>query len=162
MEKFQKELLGFFIPTENYLCLNGDEYALESGSNVFEKYSKENNFFERFANIEFDLVKDIKKYLEYLENKNFKECSFEELLLEFKKFNDMYIKSFIPGMTRPEEFLIDKLEKELENNNFSKKEIELIFSKISTCPNYDILSYSEEPLDLLKIALKRKKWGKCR
>ena len=41
----------------------------------------------------------------------------------------MYIKSFIPGMTRPEEFLIDKLEKELENNNFSKKEIELIFSK---------------------------------
>ncbi len=156
MEKFQKELLGFFIPTENYLCLNGDEYALESGSNVFEKYSKENNFFERFANIEFDLVKDIKKYLEYLENKNFKECSFEELLLEFKKFNDMYIKSFIPGMTRPEEFLIDKLEKELENNNFSKKEIELIFSKISTCPNYDILSYSEEPLDLLKIALKRK------
>ena len=115
--------------------------------NLFEKYSKENNFFERFANIEFDLVKDIKKYLEYLENKNFKECSFEELLLEFKKFNDMYIKSFIPGMTRPEEFLIDKLEKELENNNFSKKEIELIFSKISTCPNYDILSYSEEPLD---------------
>ncbi len=40
-KKFQKELLGFFIPTENYLCLNGDEYALESGSNVFEKYSKE-------------------------------------------------------------------------------------------------------------------------
>ena len=113
MEKFQKELLGFFIPTENYLCLNGDEYALESGSNVFEKYSKENNFFERFANIEFDLVKDIKKYLEYLENKNFKECSFEELLLEFKKFNDMYIKSFIPGMTRPEEFLIDKLRKRI-------------------------------------------------
>ncbi len=65
------------------------------------------------------------------------------------------LKSFIPGMTRPEEFLIDKLEKELENNNFSKKEIELIFSKISTCPNYDILSYSEEPLDLLKIALKK-------
>lgn len=156
MEKFQKRVLGFFIPIGNYLCLNGDEYALESGFDVFEVYAKEDNFFEKFAQIEFDLIKEVKEYLEYLKNKNFKECSFEELSEEFEKFNDMYIKSFIPGMTRPDDFLVTKLEKELYNANFSKEKIELIFSKISTCPNYDVLSYSEEPLDLLKIALKKK------
>lgn len=155
MEKFQKKILGFFIPIGNYLCLNGDEYALESGFDAFEAYAKEDNFFEKFAQIEFDLIKEVKEYLEYLKNKNFKECSFEELSEEFEKFNDMYIKSFIPGMTRPDDFLVTKLEKELNNDSFSKEEVELIFSKISTCPNYDVLSYSEEPLDLLKIALKK-------
>lgn len=161
MEKYQKELLGFYIPTENYLCLNGDEYALESDfellCNRLNTYlEKDSDFFEKFAKIEFDLVEDIRKYLEYLKNKDFKKLTYEELSEEFKKFNDMYIRSFIPGMTRPEDFLIYALENELENQKFSKEEIEKIFSKISTCPNYFSLSYSEEPLDLLKIALKKK------
>ena len=56
-------------------------------------------------------------------------------------------------MTRPDDYLVDKLRKELIGNKFTEKEIEFIFSKISTCPNYFPLSYSEEPLDLLNIAL---------
>lgn len=161
LEKYQNELLGFEIATQNYLCLNGDEYSLDSDFELLCKkldnyLQNDINFFEKFAKIEFDLVEEIKDYLKYLKNKNLETLSFNELYEEMEKFNNLYIKSFIPGMTRPEDYLIDRLEKELINTNFSEKDIEIIFSKISTCPNYFPLSYSEEPLDLLKLALKIK------
>jgi len=161
MEKFQKELLGFELITQNYLCLNGDEYALDEDfnnlCNKLDNYFKnDNDFFEKFAKIEFKLVEEIKEYLEYLSNRELFSLSYDELLQEFKRFNNIYIKSFIPGMTRPEDYLTYKLEKELIAENFSKQDIEKIFKKISTCPNYYPLSYSEEPLDLLKIALESK------
>lgn len=60
-------------------------------------------------------------------------------------------------MTRPEDYLTDTLKKELIKSKFVKNDIDFIFLKISTCPNYSPLSYSEEPLDLLKIALEFKK-----
>lgn len=161
LEKYQNELLGFEIATQNYLCLNGDEYLLDSDFELLCKkldnyLQNDINFFEKFAKIEFDLVEEIKDYLKYLKNKKLETLSFNELYEEMEMFNNLYIKSFIPGMTRPEDYLIYRLEKELINENFSEKDIEIIFSKISTCPNYFQLSYSEEPLDLLKLALKIK------
>ena len=161
LEKYQKALLGFEIATQNYLCLNGDEYALEADFETLchklDNYqAKKDDFFEKFAKIEFDIVEEIKKYLEYLKDKSLNDLSFKELAEEMEKFNNIYIKSFIPGMTRPEDYLIDRLNKALVDSKFTEKEIEDIFSKISTCPNYFPLSYSEEPLDLLKIALELK------
>jgi len=162
LEKYQNELLGFEIATQNYLCLNGDEYSLDSDFEVLcekmDSYLQNDiNFLERFSKIEFDLVEEIKEYLKYLKNKNLEILSFKELYEEMEKFNSLYIKSFIPGMTRPEDYLIDRLEKELIDANFTEKDTEIIFAKISTCPNYFPLSYSEEPLDLLKLALEIKK-----
>lgn len=162
MKDYQNKLLGFDIATQNYLCLNGDEYSLNTDfdilCNKLDNYFRNDiNFFEKFAKIEFDLVEEIKSYLAYLENKDLKKLDFKELYEEFDRFNNLYIKSFIPGMTRPEDYLIYTLENELAEAKFNKEEIEFIFSKISTCPNYFPLSYSEEPLDLLKIALEMKK-----
>ena len=161
LEKYQKELLGFELKTQNYLCLNGDEYALNSDFEILcakldNYFKKDINFFEKFSKIEFDIVEKVKVYLEYLQNKELQSLSFEELAEEVKKFNDLYIESFIPGMTRPEDYLTHALEKELVTSKFSKDDVNLIFSKVSTCPNYAPLSYSEEPLDLLKIALSKK------
>ncbi len=158
LKEYQNKLLGFDIATQNYLCLNGDEYSLNTDFNILcdkldEYFKNDNNFFEKFAKIEFDIVEEIKNYLIYLENKDLKSLNYKGLSDEFEKFNDLYIKSFIPGMTRPEDYLIYKLEKELIEEKFKKEDIEHIFSKISTCPNHFPLSYSEEPLDLLKIAL---------
>lgn len=161
LEKYQKKLLGFEIATQNYLCLNGDEYSLDSD---FEKwclkldnyFERDINFFEKIAETEIKLVDKVKDYIEYLKNKDLTKLSFKELAIEMEKFNDIYIDSFIPGMTRPEDYLVNKLEKELIDKKFTKKDIEIIFSKISTCPNYFPLSYSEEPLDFLKLALKVK------
>lgn len=161
LEEYQKELLGFEIATQNYLCLNGDEYSLDSdfeilGSKLDKYLENDINFFDNFAKVEFKIVEEIKKYLEYLKNKDLKKLSFKELEEEMETFNNLYIKSFIPGMTRPEDYLMDRLERELVNGKFTKKDIEIIFSKISTCPNYFPLSYSEEPLDLLKVAIEAK------
>ncbi len=158
LEKYQKETLGFEIATQNYLCLNGDEYSLDLDfeilCNKLDTYFKKDiNFFEKFAKTEMDLVEEIKKYIKYLENYEIEKLNLNELKIEFEKFNGIYIKSFISGMTRPDDYLVDKLRKELIGNKFTEKEIEFIFSKISTCPNYFPLSYSEEPLDLLNIAL---------
>lgn len=161
LEEYQKNLLGFEVITKNYLCLNGDEYALDKDFDElcfkFNNYFENDvNFFQKFANIEFDLTDKIKNYIKYLENKELRNLSFKELKNEFEKFNDLYIKSFIPGMTRPDEYLLDCLQKELINLKFNEEDIENIISKISTCPNYFELSYSEEHLSLLKIALKIK------
>lgn len=162
MEKYQKEMLGFEIATQNYLCLNGDEYALNSDFKIISDkldnyFEKDINFFEKFAKAEFEIVEKVKKFLKYMQNKKFGNLTFEELSKEFEKFNELYINSFIPGMTRPEDYLVDKLKKELIKLKYDNKNIDNIFLKIFTCPNYAPLSYSEEPLDLLKIAKKAKK-----
>lgn len=162
LEQTQKDLLGFEIKTQNYLCLNGDEYSVDSD---FEElchkldsyFNKDINFFEKFAEIEFEIVEEIKDYLEKLKSKNLSNLKFNELYEEMKKFRFEYIRSFVPGMTRPEDYLMVTLEKELKDMDLKEDNIQNIFSKVSTCPNYAPLSYSEEPLDLLKIALEMKK-----
>ncbi len=155
--EYQNKLLGFNLETLNFLCLNGDEYALESDSNIlFNKldnyFEKDSKFFQKFTSIEFDLCKKINKHIDYLQSVKWNTISFKNLIKEFEVFNKLYIDSFIPGMTRPDEYLTYKLKKELTALNFDTQSIEDIFLNISSCPNYFPLSYSEEPLDLLKIA----------
>jgi len=162
LAKYQKKTFGFDLATVNYLCLNGDEYALESDFDSFCKkldnyFDNDIDFFDKFANLEFGIVEDIQKYFKYIKNKNFKNLSYSELVKEVKKFNDMYIMSFISGMTRPDDYLTYAFERELKKDNFTDDDIKLIFSKVSTCPNYYPMSYSEEPVDLLKIAIEAKK-----
>lgn len=161
LKEYQEEIYGFDLATQNYLCLNGDEYSLESDFELFCKkldnyFEKDINFFEKFAKIEMDIVDEIKEAITTLENNNYKNANYSELLKYFKLFNNIYIKSFIAGMTRPDDYLEYKLKKELANLNYSDAEIEKIFSKVATCPNYYPLAYSEEPLDLLRIAKKYK------
>ncbi|HCC04344.1 MAG TPA: hypothetical protein DEP51_05790 [Clostridiales bacterium] len=156
-KEYQEKFLGFELSTQNYLCINGDEYSLDSDFHIFcDKldiyFENDINFFENFAKIEFELVEKIKKYLKYIKNKNFEYLNTKEISKEFENFNEIYINSCIPGMTRPDDYLIYKLKEELKNSKFDKNDINNIFLKISTCPNYFPLFYSEEPLDLLKIA----------
>ena len=161
LKSYQQEIYGFDLSTQNYLCLNGDEYSLESDFDLFCKkldnyFEQDVSFFEKFAKIEIDIVDEIKEAITTLENNNYKNANYSELLRYFKLFNDIYIKSFIAGMTRPDDYLEYKLKKELANLNYSDAEIDNIFSKVATCPNYYPLAYSEEPLDLLRIAKKYK------
>ena len=161
LKSYQQEIYGFDLSTQNYLCLNGDEYSLESDFDLFCKkldnyFEQDVSFFEKFAKIEIDIVDEIKEAITTLENNKYKNANYSELLRYFKLFNDIYIKSFIAGMTRPDDYLEYKLKKELANLNYSDAEIDNIFSKVATCPNYYPLAYSEEPLDLLRIAKKYK------
>lgn len=160
--KAQDELLGFNVAIKNYLILNGDEYSLEKDFEDTYKIFEENfkndiNFFEKFAQKEFELVEEIKEYITKLKNKDLINMNFKELCREMEDYSNEYIKSFVPPFTRPESFLEIEFQKELKNMKLDDTEIESIFTKVSTCPNYGGLSYIEEPLDLLKIALHKKK-----
>lgn len=160
-EEAQDELLGFNVAIKNYLILNGDEYSLDKDFKETYKVLKTNferdiNFFDKFAKKEMDLVEEIKAYMNSLSSKNLSKMNYKELYNELELFNKEYIRSFVPGFTRPEDFLELELKEELKQMNLSENEIENIFSKISTCPNYGELAYSEEPLELLKIALEKK------
>ncbi len=161
LDNIQKEVLGFELAVQNYLCLNGDEYSLDSDFDILcEKldrlFNADVNFFDKFAKIEMNIVDEVKQYVNYIKNKDLTQLDKNGLVNEFKRFNDLYIKSFIAGMTRPEDYLTKTLEEELINQKYNKNDIDNIFAKISTCPNEIPLSYSEEPLDLLKIALEAK------
>lgn len=163
--EYQKKLLGFELPTYNYLCLNGDEYALDSDfelwKDILDKHFESDiAFFEKFAKTEFDLVEKMKDYLEKSKSIDYSALNWKELKEKFEAFNSLYIDSFIPGMTRPEDYLTDKLKNELTNLNYEEKDIDNIFAKVSTCPSYAPLSYSEEPLELLRIAQKVKEVGR--
>ncbi len=160
--KAQNSLLGFNVATKNYLILNGDEYSLDidfkETCQTFEtNFENDINFFEKFADKEFKLVEEVKEYINELRQKNLINMNLEELHEEMSKFNEKYIDTFVPGFTRPESFLEVALRKELKKMKLGNDEIQNIFLKVSTCPNYKNLSYSEEPLDLLKIALEKSK-----
>lgn len=157
----QDKLLGFNVALKNYLILNGDEYSLESDFETIcrvlkDRFNKDLDFFEKFAKKEIEIVEDVKRYIEKLKKSDFKEFSLEELSEELVCFNHVYVASCVPGFTRPDDFLELEVKNELEKMGFESNEVEEIFSKIATCPNYLPVFYSEEPLDLLKIALKKK------
>lgn len=157
----QDKLLGFNVALKNYLILNGDEYSLEFDFEdicrvLKDRFDKDLDFFDRFAKKEIEIVEDVKRYIEKLKKSDFKEFSLEELYEELVCFNDVYVASCVPGFTRPDDFLELEVKNELNKMGYESNEVEEIFSKIATCPNYLPVFYSEEPLDLLKIALKKK------
>jgi pyruvate,water dikinase len=156
----QEELLGFNVALKNNIVLNGDEYYLDidfkDNCKIFMKnFVKDSNFFSDFAKKEFKVVEDIKHYIKRLEKLEFGKISTEELMQVTKDFNKIYIYAFVPGYTRPDGFLEIELRKRLKKElGLKGKELKEAFGKISTCPNYKPLAYSEEPLDLLKLAKK--------
>lgn len=160
-KEFQEELFGFDLALENYLILDGDEYSFGNDFEIIygklkNKFDDDINFFDKFAEKEFDLVEEIKLYIDKLHNTNFENMSLEQLCEEMKVFDKIYIYSFVTGFTRPDDVLEFEFKRELRKSGFDEKEIDEIFSKVATCPNLVPLSYSEEPLELLKIALDMK------
>ncbi len=160
-KEVQQELLGFDMALENYLLLNGDEYSFGNDfETIYTKlnsnFEKDINFFDNFARKEFELVENIKTYIDKLNKTNFYAMSLEELYDEMKAFDKIYIYSFVTGFTRPDDFLEFEFKKQLQESGFNKNEIDNIFSKVSTCPDLVPISYIEEPLELLKIALDMK------
>ena len=133
-----------------------EQYGFESGDGIplmIEAIPSQQNLVMIITKVdnpdEMDIVDEVNNYINYIKDKNLSQLDSNELINEFKRFNDLYIKSFIAGMTRPEDYLTKRLEEGLISQNYNRQDIDNIFAKISTCPNEIPLSYSEEPLDLL-------------
>ena len=158
-KSLQMKTLGFDVALQNYLILNGDEYGsiseTERTNKIFESLFLNNiNFFKKFAQFEYELVSEIRNYINYLGTLSLDKLTDGELLDLLQQFDDIYCRSFVPAFTRPDSYLETAFIRELIELGFSEETIGEIFSKVSTCPNNCKLAYSSEPLDLLIIAEK--------
>lgn len=158
-EREQNKYLGFNIALQNYLILNGDEYfsVNEDDKNkaiLKSLLDKNQNFFDEYAEILFKIVEENLKYVELLKSKDFKKLTHSQLYDEYIHFKDNYIKSVVPTFARPDFFLESEFYSMLEEDyGFKEEDARLIFDEVATCSNeFGPLFYSEEPLDLLKIA----------
>ncbi len=162
-EEHQNKYLGFNIAIKNYLILNGDEYYTETENKMYKEkwnslYKNNKNFFEEYKNILINIVKDIRNLTIDLKKTDFSRISDEEIYNYFINFKNNYIKSITPTYARPDDYLEEKFLELLKELNISNEERDEIFNNIASCSNeYGTLFYSEEPLDLLKIALKKQK-----
>ncbi len=159
-KEYQNKFLGFDIATKNRLCINGDEYTLAYDSDYendkLNEYCKDKSFLKDFVKKDFEIEKDTIDYIEYLQNKDFSSLKDNELIDEFKAFNEAYIKSFVPCVIIPEDYVHNKVIEQLKKVGFDDKTVTEIISEVAKCPNHDKIYYNDEPLDLLKIALKKK------
>ena len=159
-KEYQDKFLGFNIATKNRLCINGDEYTLADDSdyenNKLDEYCKDKSFLNNFVKKDFEIEKDTIDYIEYLNNKDFSSLTDNELIEEFKAFNEAYIKSFVPCVIIPEDYVHNKVIEQLKISGFDDQTVTKIITEVAKCPNHDKIYYNDEPLDLLKIALKKK------
>ncbi len=157
-EECQNKVLGFNVATKNNLVLNGDEYCKETDSEekceiLSQKFESNNNFFEEFAKKEFDIVDRANSYIEKLKTIHFSKLSNDELLKELLEFNDIYLETCVTGYTRPDDYLELELKEQLKKEfGDDKEKQEYVFKRLAVVPDYKPLAYSEEPLDLLKLA----------
>ncbi len=161
-KKFQEKYAGFSIPSKNFLILNGDEYYVEDDLKDFylffnNRFKKDQNFFQKFAKRMFNLENDVLDYINFLQKQNLSHLLNKDLARLLEDFSEKFVKSMIPAWVRPdmylEEILITNFKKELE---LSDEKLDEIIPKIATYPDLGELAYTQEPLDLLKIAKKIK------
>ncbi len=147
-----KNVLNLDLKPDNMLMLNGREYhettTKDDINNFFEKcFSKDNQFFEKYADSEIKLSEEIEEYIKDLSSRK----DNLNVIEEFERFRNKFIKTGAPFSLIPDDFLEIKTKKILEKVVNDKEDINTIFNILSTCPNPEKISYNEEPLDLLKI-----------
>jgi pyruvate,water dikinase len=152
----QKKYLGFYAGSQNYLILNGDEYYLNRDvinlKTLFNKHFEEDQyFFSSFKAHIQDIVRTAKRYQKNLQKKSFTKLSLNELLKEHDRFYNVYLSSLIPSFSRPDNYLNDKLKNVLQIIIQDKQKRTEALDAILTCPNLGKLTYSSEPVNLLKI-----------
>lgn len=154
----QEEHLGFDCSYKNYLILSGDEYYEESEGETYDEvfgreFQKDAGFLRNFTEITKSLAVRADNYRQLLASMEIKNWSNHQLAKEISGFQDFYTLSYLPAWSRPDGFLETAvrglLRKELK---LTPKGIEDIFPKLASYPSKAVLAYSNEPLDLLKIA----------
>ncbi|EKE11290.1 MAG: hypothetical protein ACD_15C00111G0019 [uncultured bacterium] len=155
----QSDVLGFSLACPNYLILNGYEYGFngdhkENARHLEEMFQNDHNFFAKFRDKIIDIVAEVEQYKKSLERENFFEHTPKQLKVAHEKFFAIYLKSFIPGWSRPDDYLQNKLAGIIRQKTEDEKKREEIFSAIAVCPSEKLseLIYVNEPIDLALIA----------
>lgn len=161
-KQLHKKIFGFYRQIEDCLRINGQVYKLKCAKDylnktISEKIEEEPKFLMHFAKRWSDVAKWEEDYVNYLLSVKWEEVSNDYLISETKIFSEKYRCSLVYAYYFIDDFLEEKfislLRKEYQ---FSQELCKKIFNDIATCSNdFGTLSYSEEPIDLLKIAIKK-------
>ncbi|MCL2721313.1 MAG: PEP-utilizing enzyme [Treponema sp.] len=161
-EQLHKRVFGFSRTFEDCVRTKGEVFKDKSASDRLKTcmnsmIEKETFFLERFASLWAKVVKREKRYIKRITDLNFSVLSDNDLLTEAKKFEEEYRRSLVFAFYFIDDFLEEKFLQLLQNEySLTTEESTHVFSKIATCSNeYGTLFYSEEPVDLLKIAIKK-------
>lgn len=159
---YHKKVFGFYRQVEDCLRVNGQVYKLKCAKEYLDKSMLDNiesdsGFLTHFAKQWNDVTKWEEDYVSYLLSINWQEVSEDVLINEVKTFADKYKCSLVYAYYFIDDFLKERFISLLEKEyGFSKELCNSIFHDIATCSNdFGTLYYSEEPVDLMKIAIKK-------
>lgn len=160
-KRFHDKVFGFHRQIEDCLRINGQVYKLKCAKDYLnksmsDKITNEPDFLIHFAKLWDDVVKWEENYVNYILSIKWEEVSIDFLISETKTFAEKYKCSLVYAYYFIDDFLEDKFISLLKKEyGFSQKVCKEIFNDIATCSNdFGPLSYSEEPIDLLKIAIR--------
>ena len=156
-----EKVFGFHRQIEDCLRVNGQVYKLKCAKDylnmtISNKIVVEPDFLTHFAKLWDDVVKWEEKYVDYLLSIKWETASIDFLVNETKTFAEKYKCSLVYAYYFIDEFLEERFISLLKKEyGFSQRLCKEIFNDIASCSNdFGTLSYSEEPIDLLKIAIK--------
>lgn len=160
-KQFHEKVFGFHRQIEDCIRVNGQVYKLKCAKDyldktISDKIATEPDFLTHFSKLWDDIVKWEEEYVNYLTSIKWEEVSMDSLIKETKIFAEKYICSLVYAYYFIDDFLEEKFVSLLKKEyGFTQELCKEIFNDIATCSNaFGTLSYSEEPLDLLKIAIK--------
>lgn len=161
-KRLHEKVFGFHRQIEDCLIVNGQVYKLKSAKDYLnklmsEKIANQSDFLTHFAKLWDNIALWEEEYVNYLLSIKWEETSNARLISETKTFSENYKCSLVYAYYFIDDFLKDRFISLLEEEyGFSKKLCKNIFNDIATCSNdFGTLLYSEEPIDLLKIAIKK-------
>lgn len=161
-KQLHEKIFGFHRQIEDCIRVNGQVYKLKCAKDYLnksmsEKIAEEPKFLIKFAKLWADVAKWEEDYVNYLLSVKWEEVSIDFLINETKMFSEKYRCSLVYAYYFIDDFLEERFISLLRNEyDFSQELCKEIFNDIATCSNdFGTLSYSEEPIDLLKIAIKK-------
>ena len=160
----QEKVFGFHRKIEDCLRFNGQIFksklAKQYLSEAISRRIEENpDFLINFAQQWEEISKTEKEYVEYISAIDWRNVSTENIIKEVKRFGEMYTYSLVYVYYYIEDYLEKKFHSILKDEDrFSEETRKEIFNNIASCSNdFGKLLYSEEPIDLLKIAIKKQR-----
>lgn len=111
-EDIQRKTFGFYLPVTEGLLICGREFYSDENDaavNAVWEQVDQGDFFEGFLNRIEEVVNCTKRRTAAVKKKDFSKLSEEKLFMAYEREIAAYLKSYVPMMMRPDEYLRDCL-----------------------------------------------------
>lgn len=160
----QDKVFGFHRKIEDNLCFNGQLFKSKLAKHylceeMLRKMSEDNQFLTNFANMWSNVFKWEKEYVSHLKSIIWQDVPLYRLIQEARIFKEKYTLSLVYTYYYIEDFLEESIKLQLKKEySWDDGKCDTILNNIASCSNeLGELSYSQEPIDLLRIASKKQK-----